>query len=63
MNRGNIFPAEAAGRGWKWFPRFIFYDQDNWKKLFEYFEIYERGCMKQKKLMQQSAFSHFSFEV
>ena len=33
------------------------------EKFFEHFEIFLRDCMKQEKLMQQSAFSHFSSVV
>ena len=33
------------------------------EKIFEHFEIFLRDCMKQEKLMQQSAFSHFSSVV
>ena len=33
------------------------------EKIFEHFEIFSRDCMKQEKLMQQSAFLHFSSVV
>ena len=43
------------------FPRFTFCDRDNMEKLSEHFQNFLRRCMKQKKTMQQSAFSYFSY--
>ena len=58
--KGKFWQPEAAGRGLVMFPRFTFCDRDNMEKLFEYFQIYLRRCMKQEKQCNRVLFFIFS---
>ena len=57
--KGKFCQPEAAGRGLVMFPRFTFCDRDNMEKLFEYFQIYLRRCMKQEKQCNRVLFFIF----
>ena len=61
--KGTILPAEAEGRGWQWFPRFIFCDQDNWKKLSETWKFIYEAAWNRKNQCNRVLFCIFPITI
>ena len=61
--KGTILPAEAEGRGWQWFPRFIFCDQDNWKKLSETWKFFYEAAWNRKNQCNRVLFCIFPIKI